>query len=140
MGVLRLFYVILHFVVTYLHHFHVALNGLIDRLKPVLKNRTYRLPTAIAATTAKLGATKTDEQFLLQTVASELKQLKKLPTHVACVFTEQDVNIDKIVTIVEWCAVLGISCISLYDYAGITLLLHLFLYLTEFTFHQRSPK
>lgn len=117
MGILRFLYVILHFFITYFHRFHVASSELIDRLKAVLTNRTYRRwPAARYASTAKLDTSKNDETLLLQTIGCELKRLQKLPSHVACLFTEQDVNIDKIVTVIEWCAAMGISCISLYDH------------------------
>ncbi len=119
MGILKLLYVILHFFITYIHQFHVAFSEFIDRLNPVLKNQTYRWPAAISTSTAKLGANKRDEYLLLQSVGSELKRIQKLPIHVACLFTEKDVNIDRIITIIEWCASMGISCISLYDHEGI---------------------
>ena len=117
MGILRLLYVILHFFITYIHSFHVAFSELFDRLNPVLKNRTLRWPAATTST-AKLGANKKDESLFLQSIGSELKRIQKLPTHVACLFTEKDVNTDRMITVIEWCATMGISCISLYDYEG----------------------
>ena len=122
MGVLNLLYVILHFIITYIHNIHVAFSELIDRIKPVVKDRTYLWPAdchvLLSATTVKLGANVKDERLLLQTVGSDLKLLQKLPIHIACLFTEKDVNIDRIVTIVEWFVSMGVYCISLYDHKG----------------------
>ena len=128
MGVLNLLYVILHFIITYIHTIHVAFSELIDRIKPVFKSRTYLWPAdfhvLLNATNVKLGANTKDERLLLQTIGSDLKLLQKLPIHVACLFTEKDVNIERIVTIVEWFVSMGVYCISLYDHEGIHLLPH----------------
>lgn len=119
MGVLRFLYVILHFLITYLHRLHSASNELIDHLRGVLTSQTSRRwLTANLATTAKFNTNQINDTLLLQSIGSELNRLQKLPTHVACLFVEQDVQMDKIVTVIEWCAAMGIPCISLYDHQG----------------------
>ncbi|KAK4005559.1 NOGO-B receptor [Daphnia magna] len=122
MGILRLLYVILHFFITYIHNLHVALSELVDRIKPVIKDRTYHWPAdchvLLTATTVKLGANIKDESLLLQKIGSELKRLDKLPIHVACLLTETDVNIDRMIVIIQWFVSMGVYCISLYDHEG----------------------
>ena len=118
MSVLKLFYVCLHFIVTYLHYFHVAFSELLDRLilTPVFSSRVAR---SSKESTLRLGANNNDDShLLLQNAGRELKQLSKLPLHVCCVFAESEPNIDSLVNIVRWCRAAGINCISLYDHRG----------------------
>ena len=72
MGFVRLIYVTIHFLVTFIYNFHVAFSELFDRLKPILRWRTP------ASTSYCLGANK-DENSILQNAGSELKRLEKLP-------------------------------------------------------------
>ena len=111
MGFLRLIYVSIHFLVTFIYNFHVAFSELLDQLKPMLHWKTP------ASTSYHLGVNK-DENSILQNAGSELKRLEKLPSHVACMFAEKEVNIDNIVGIIQWCSAADISCISLYDHKG----------------------
>ena len=69
------------------------------------------------ATTAKSDATKT-KQTQLKKVGSELKRLEKTPYHVASLFLDQEVDVDKVLSVIECCTLLGVSCISLYNHQG----------------------
>ena len=117
MGFLRLIYVSIHFLITFIHHFHVVFSELLDRLK--LKPAIYRWRAPVY----NLGDNK-DENCMMQNAGSELLRIGKLPTHVACLFAEKELNIDRIVTIIRWCAAAGVSCISLYDHQGVFFLLY----------------
>lgn len=120
MGILRLFYVSLHFIVTYLHYFHVAFSELIQRLLvvliPVVSQVTRR---SSLKSPAHLGINNNDDNLsVMQSAGSQLKQIGKLPVHVSCVFAEPEPDVGSIVSILRWCRAAGIPCISLYDHRG----------------------
>ena len=116
MGISRLLYVSLHFFVTLLHNFHVFLSELYERLFPVSCSSPQSAlnPTIQVANNNNFQ----EEDVLLEKAGSELKQLKKLPSHVACVFPEPELDLARIVSVVRWCQAAGVNCISLYDHKG----------------------
>ena len=104
-----MFYLTVFYVVTFFHNLCLSLCELMDRFKPVFSK-------AISA--VELSANYADTLLLKSTGKEFTRQKKMLPMHLACLFVDECIDIEKIVMIVKWCAATGIRCISLYDHAG----------------------
>jgi hypothetical protein len=105
------FYRVIFFVFTSFYNFLVIVTGIIEKLNLWIQKQS---KTGTTSALIKSGA----ETILMENAGSELVKLKKLPHHIACLLTEDIIEMERIVSVIQWCATAGIGCISLYDYNG----------------------
>ena len=111
MAFVKKFYRIVFFIVTSLHNFLVTFAAIVEKLNAFIRRpKTLSVPVGVNECV--------NECVLMQSAGSELKKRNKLPTHIACLLTEDNIDIERTVSLVRWCTAAGIKCISLYDHDG----------------------